>query len=307
MSHVAHLHTAGLRHLGSLQLHDLCRLRDEMNVLWKQGQATFSNEVYDKVVDGIAYELGQLISDPYEYVNKREENALKLMMDYLNEVYGQGNPLVSNEIWQLIKRELSLRASLPSSDSIVSPGHWTRMTLTESPVRLISLSQSSDEFKDLCSFFSQSLGQSSTVIYSIVRIENLRLWSMFQSVQSMIPNKTITRLIHGTASSVHQKLVLNHGFVQSFCPGGLIGDGIYLAVKASYSNCDPFVLKRTAHRRELFICQVLLGQSVQGKGGMKSPPVGSHSVFDHQQNNEMFCIFNPYQAYPQYLIQYDYK
>ena len=307
MSHVANLHSTGLRYLGSLQLHELCRLRDEMNTLWKNGQVMFSNNVYDKVVDGIAYELSQLTSDPYVYVSKREECALKLLMDYLNEVYGQGDPLVSDEIWKLINRELSLRASLPSSASLVLPGHWTSMTLSESPVRLISLSRSSDEFKDLCTFFRQSLNQPSTVIYSIVRIENLRLWSMFQSVQQVMPNKTITRLFHGTASSEHQKLVLHHGFVHSFCPGGLIGDGVYFAVNAKYSNCDPFVLRRTGHRRELFICQVLLGQSSQGRTGMKSPPVACHSLFDQTQNNDMFCIFNAYQAYPQYLIQYDYE
>jgi poly [ADP-ribose] polymerase 10/14/15 len=99
-----------------------------------------------------------------------------------------------------------------------------------------------------------------------------------------------------------------HGFHRSFCPGGAIGDGVYFAVNASYSNQAPYVLKKTNHRRELFICQVLLGNSSQGSYGAKSPAQGCHSLFncnDHQNN--MFCIFNNYQAYPEYIVQYDYE
>ena len=88
----------------------------------------------------------------------------------------------------------------------------------------------------------------------------------------------------------------------------LIGDGVYFAVNADYSNNDSYVLKRTNHRRELFICQVLLGNSSQGMSGCKSPAQDCQSVYRINGNgNNMFCIFNNYQAYPEYIVQYDYE
>jgi poly [ADP-ribose] polymerase 10/14/15 len=99
-----------------------------------------------------------------------------------------------------------------------------------------------------------------------------------------------------------------HGFYGSYCPGGLIGDGVYFAVNAHYSDNHPYVLKKTNHRRELFICQVLLGNSSQGARGVKSPAQGCHSLFLYNNNqNDQFCIFNNYQAYPEYIVQYDYE
>jgi hypothetical protein len=180
------------------------------------------------------------------------------------------------------------------------------MSLNEMPIQFISLSRSSQEFQDISDFFSKSLGKSSIVIYSIIRIQNLRLWHIFQELQKVIPNGS-RRLIHGTASPAHQKLVMHHGFYHSFCPGGTIGDGVYFAVNAHYSDNIPYVLKKTNHRRELFICQVLLGNSSQGAGGVKAPAQGCHSVFHlNNDSNGEFCIFNPYQAYPEYIVQYDY-
>jgi hypothetical protein len=51
---------------------------------------------------------------------------------------------------------------------------------------------------------------------------------------------------------------MHHGFDQSYCDNGLIDDGIYFAIHGSYSNNELYVMKKTGHRRELFICQVLV-------------------------------------------------
>lgn len=99
-----------------------------------------------------------------------------------------------------------------------------------------------------------------------------------------------------------------HGFYSSFCPGGAIGDGVYFAINAHYSDQNPYVLKKTNHRRELFICQVLLGNSSQGRCGAKSSAQGCHSLHASEGiSNNMFCIFNNFQAYPEYIVQYDYQ
>ena len=305
--HAAKLGSTGIRYLGDLQLDDLCQLQEELDSLWKSGQSTISNALYDKVVDGISYEMSQLSGDPYNFAVKKTDSELKKMVAYLTQLHSQGKPRVDNSIWDILNQELSLRNVIIPDSTITFPSHWTAVSTIESPVTFISLSRSSQEFQEISNFFIKSLQQPSAVIYSIIRIQNTRLWHMHQQVQKAISSIS-TRLIHGTASPVHQKLVTYQGFYRSYCPGGLIGDGIYFAVQANYSNNDPYVLKKTSHRRELFICQVLLGQSIQGRSGFKSLPYGYHSLFNNAGNrNDMFCIFNHYQAYPEYIVQYDYE
>lgn len=298
-----------MSYLAHLQLDDLCSIKDQLDSLWSKGQSPIPNRLYDKIVDSIDYELNLLKSDSYTYIVKKTDIQTKKLLDYFNDLYNQGRPMIDNAVWDILNRECSLRQAMTSVSSITTPSYWTSVSLDELPVQFVPLSRSSQEFIDLSNYFVQSLGQKSTVIYSIIRIQNLRLWSLFQQLKKIIPNES-RRLIHGTASSAHQKLIMHHGFVQSFCPGGLIGDGVYFAVHASYSNNPPFVLKRTNERRELFICQVLLGKSSQGGSGVKSTDVstGYHSVFHHSNENmnDMFCIFNAYQAYPEYIVQYDY-
>jgi hypothetical protein len=305
--HATNLKNIGIKYLNDLQLDDLYLLQDELNTLWKNGQSLVSNNFYDKIVDSIDYETTQLKTDPYKFAVKKSDVELKKLVNYLTQVHSQGKSLVENSVWDILNHELTIRNMINLNSITSYPSNWTTMSLNELPIQFISLFRSSQEFQDLSNFFSQSLGKPATVIYSIIRIQNLRLWYIFQELKKQISNN-IQRLIHGTASPTHQKLVMYHGFGHSFCSGGLIGDGIYFAVKASYSDNNPYVLKKTNHRRELFICQVLLGNSSQGQGGLKSPAQGCHSVFHYNNvHNDMFCIFNPYQAYPEYIVQYDYE
>lgn len=303
----ANLINIGIKYLADLQINDLCQLRDELDALWKNGQSKVSNHVYDKVVDSIDYELTQLKNDPYNYASRKSDSELKKLLDYFNQKHSQGQALIEDSVWDVLNQELTMRNVMNSNSASTYPSHWTTMSLTENPIQFISLARSSQEYEDISKYFSASLGKPSVVIYSIIRIQNLRLWSIFQELQKSIPHAS-RRLIHGTNSVTHQKLVMYHGFYRSFCPGGAIGDGVYFAIQASYSDQHPYVLKKTNHRRELFICQVLLGKSSQGAWGLKSPAQGCHSVFNLNNDwNNMFCIFNNYQAYPEYIVQYDYE
>ena len=254
----------GIKYLGELQLDDLCQLQDELNTLWANGQSAVSNDLYDKVTDSINYEITQLKSDPYNYAVKKDDTELKKLLDYLTQLHSQGKGIVENSVWDILNHELTMRNGINFNSTVTCPSNWTPMSFNEIPIQFISLSRSSQEFQDISDFFSKSLAKSSTVIYSIIRIQNLRLWYIFQELQKIIPNG-IRRLFHGTASPTQQKLIMYHGFYHSFCPGGLIGDGVYFAVNAHYSDNPPFVMKKTNHRRELFICQVLLGNSSQGR------------------------------------------
>lgn len=298
--------TIGIKYLADLQLNELCQLRDELDIQWKNGQSVVSDKLYDKVIDSIDYELPQLKTNTYEYGVKRTDQQLKNLLDYLTQLHSQGKSIVENIVWDILNRELNIRQALIKNTTLSYPSNWTTMSLNENPIQFISLDHSSEEYQNISNFFLKSLEKSSSVIYSIIRIQNLRLWYIFQELQKLIPHNT-QRLFHGTASHTHQKLIMYHGFCSSFCPGGAIGDGVYFAVHAHYSDQNPYVLKKTNHRRELFICQAIIGNSGQGYYGAKSPPSGCHSLHASASNsNTMFCIFNNFQVYPEYIVQYDY-
>ncbi|CAF4633839.1 unnamed protein product [Rotaria sp. Silwood2] len=237
----------------------------------------------------------------------KTDSEVKGLVDYFTQRQAQGQSRIGNSSLGILQKELALRNDTIVDPTIQFPSHWTNMYPTDSSVQLIPLTRSSQEFQEISDYFIKSLGHPSTVIYSIIRIQNIRLWNIYQQVQRTI-QCTSTRLIHGTASLSQQKLITFHGFYWSYCPNGLIGDGIYFALNASYSNNDPYVMKKTPHRRELFICQVLLGQTTLGKNGLQSPPQGFHAVhFSNTHQIDEFCIFNHYQAYPEYIVQYDYE
>ena len=65
---------------------------------------------------------------------------------------------------------------------------------------------------------------------------------MFQQVRKAIES-IITSLIHETSSLVRQKLVKYQEFHYSYCPDGLIGNGVYFAVPTDYPNNNAYVLK----------------------------------------------------------------
>lgn len=305
--HAAKLTNLGIKYLNNLQLDDLYQLKEELDIQWQNGQSKISNNLYDKIVDSINYETTQLKSDPYNYVILKTDNDLKKLLDFFNLLHSHGKSPIENSVWDILDHELTLRKTMIFDSKLPHPLNWTTMSLNENPIEFITLSQSSQEFQDTSALFSKSLAKPSVAIYSIIRIQNLRLWLIFKELQKVIPNN-IQHLFHGTASPVHQKLIKYHGFYHSFCPGGLIGDGVYFSVNAHYSDNPPYVLKRTNHRKELFICEVLLGNPSQGASGIKAPAPGCHSVFHMcDSNNDMFCIFNSYQAYPKYIVQYDYE
>ena len=298
----------GIHYLADLQLHQLWQLREELNILWNNGQTKVSNNLYDKVVDSINYELTRLTDDPYDFVIHKTDADLHNFVAYFGQLYSRGQSPFNNDIWDIIHQEHILRKNLTTDSSITYPTHWTTTSSRESSsVQLIPLSRSSKEFQDLSHYFIHSLGRPSTIIYSIIRIENTRLWNIHQQLQRQI-QCTSTRLIHGTASSAQQKSIIYHGFYRSYCPNGTIGDGVYFALRARYSNDDPYVMRRTPHRRELFICQVLLGKTTLGQRGLQAVPTGYHAVH-YSNSNEIdeFCVFNHYQAYPEYIVQYDYE
>ncbi|XP_054023520.1 uncharacterized protein LOC104297220 [Dryobates pubescens] len=193
--------------------------------------------------------------------------------------------------------------------------------LEEEEVRLLSLSEDSEEFAATVCQFYQSLEEQHGRI-SVVRVQKLihpLLYQQYQLKKGSVarecaPGTVVERvLFHGTTEGCSREICL-HGFNRSFCGrnGTLYGLGVYFAVSAALSARDQFSPPSPDGSKFIFMAQVLTGDYVKGSPGLRAPPLraqpGScpprryHSVVNSSQRPSIFVIFNDTQAYPQYLI-----
>lgn len=84
--------------------------------------------------------------------------------------------------------------------------------------------------------------------------------------------------------------------------------GSYFARDASYSHayCQPAVKTNT-----MFVARVLVGDYVRGNAAYVRPPTKSvdglrfyDSCVDNELNPSIFVVFEKYQIYPEYIIEY---
>ncbi|XP_068017174.1 protein mono-ADP-ribosyltransferase PARP10 isoform X2 [Melanerpes formicivorus] len=193
--------------------------------------------------------------------------------------------------------------------------------LEEEEVRLLSLSEDSEEFAATVCQFYQSLEEQHGRI-SIVRVQKLihpLLYQQYQLKKGSVarecaPGTVVERvLFHGTTEGCSREICL-HGFNRSFCGrnGTLYGLGVYFAVSAALSARDQFSPPSPDGSKFIFMAQVLTGDYVKGSPGLRAPPLRAqpgncpprryHSVVNSSQRPSIFVIFNDTQAYPQYLI-----
>ena len=100
----------------------------------------------------------------------------------------------------------------------------------------------------------------------------------------------------------------------SFFLAAYYGDGVYFALKATYSARDLYSRPDNQGHKRIYLCNVLTGEYTTGTQGMRIPPQKTgqqaHILYDSLVNNanakkmEMFIIFNDTQAYPAYLITF---
>ena len=91
-----------------------------------------------------------------------------------------------------------------------------------------------------------------------------------------------------------------------------IGNGVYFAVNASYSDQPTYSPADSSGHKKVYRCLVLTGDYCPGKSGMRVPPAKAgnqaHILYDSVTNNTvqpiMFVIFHDCQAYPEHIITY---
>jgi hypothetical protein len=195
---------------------------------------------------------------------------------------------------------------------------------------LFAVNKSSDEFAEVAARFLETLPHATIV--SIERVQNTAMHEAFLLQASTLKKqlgadwddkKHRKKLWHGTQAV---DAIVNSQDGYGFLPllsgsktGAIWGDGTYVARDAKYSDNYAQTLQsgQKLHKQMLLV-DVLLGQSVQGKEGMKMCPLlpgekhkryNSLYGFDpavprDPDDPTIFVIQHSNQAYPSYLLTY---
>uniref|UniRef100_A0A3B4EB42 Poly (ADP-ribose) polymerase family, member 12a n=1 Tax=Pygocentrus nattereri TaxID=42514 RepID=A0A3B4EB42_PYGNA len=208
--------------------------------------------------------------------------------------------------------ESKLKCETSMSSSVVVPAHWDRGALPEFSYKLVPLSRADAEFVMLEKMFKETMPKHT--IISIQRNQNSSLWKVFQWQKEQMKERNAGRdvderyLFHGTDQSLIQP-ICEQNFDWRICGvhGTLYGKGSYFARDAKYS--DSYA-KSKAGPKMMFAALVLVGEFAKGKSSYLRPPQRKDtqsfydSCVDNEANPAIYVIFEKYQVYPEYIIEY---
>ncbi|NXX74520.1 PAR12 polymerase, partial [Urocolius indicus] len=177
----------------------------------------------------------------------------------------------------------------------------------------VEIGSTSAEFNRIKQLFCQTMKNYS--VLKIQRIQNPSLWKVFQWQKEQMKrenkgNEVNERLLfHGTKTTFIEAICL-HNFDWRICGsnGTSYGKGSYFARDASYSHryCQPMVKTNI-----MFVARVLVGDYIRGNAAYVRPPAKSvdglrfyDSCVDNELNPSIFVVFEKYQIYPEYIIEY---
>ncbi|XP_033881063.1 protein mono-ADP-ribosyltransferase PARP12-like isoform X2 [Acipenser ruthenus] len=203
--------------------------------------------------------------------------------------------------------------SVRNSTSQSVPSHWLQSAVPDFGYKLVLLSSSSEEFKQVQDLFQRTLPKST--IQKIERIQNLGLWEVFQWQKEQMKKKTGGKVVdertlfHGTEKALLEA-ICQQNFDWRMCGvhGTAYGKGSYFARDASYSHNYA---KTKDGQHIMFAAKVLVGEFTRGNSSFKRPPskdarsTGLYdSCVDNTDNPSIFVIFEKHQIYPEYVIEY---
>ncbi|NXJ50319.1 PAR12 polymerase, partial [Spizaetus tyrannus] len=216
---------------------------------------------------------------------------------------------VSSEDVQKIRKG-QRDSSIPNQ---VCPVHWDQSALPDLGYKAVEVSNTTSEYNRIKQLFHQTM--KSYKVLKIQRIQNPSLWKVFQWQKEQMKRenggKEVSErlLFHGTKMSFVEAICV-HNFDWRICGsnGTSYGKGIYFARDASYSHayCQPAVKTNI-----MFVARVLVGDYVKGNAAYVRPPTKSvdglrfyDSCVDNELNPSIFVVFEKYQIYPEYTIEY---
>ncbi|KAM6212072.1 protein mono-ADP-ribosyltransferase PARP12-like [Sarcoramphus papa] len=216
---------------------------------------------------------------------------------------------VSSEDVQKIKKG-QRDSSIPNQ---ACPIHWDQSALPDLGYKAVEISNTTSEYNRIKQLFHETM--KSYKVLKIQRIQNPSLWKVFQWQKEQMKRENGGKevyeklLFHGTKVSFLEAICL-HNFDWRICGsnGTNYGKGSYFARDASYSHayCQPAVKTNI-----MFVARVLVGDYVKGNAAYVRPPAKSvdglrfyDSCVDNELNPSIFVVFEKYQIYPEYIIEY---
>ncbi|KAL1257021.1 hypothetical protein QQF64_012566 [Cirrhinus molitorella] len=202
---------------------------------------------------------------------------------------------------------------ISASSSVEVPSYWDKGALDNFTYKNVPLQSSSKEYQRVAAMFHRTLPKS--VIQSIERVQNLSLWKVFQwqKEQMNVRNggSAVDQryLFHGTDESLIAA-ICEQNFDWRICGshGTLYGKGSYFARDASYS--DRYAKTRNSRTKKMFVALVLVGNFTRGNTSLVRPPQKPNSqgfydsCVDNEANPAIFVVFEKFQVYPEYIIEY---
>ncbi|KAM9481049.1 protein mono-ADP-ribosyltransferase PARP12-like [Clarias gariepinus] len=200
----------------------------------------------------------------------------------------------------------------PCSSSVEFPGHWDKNALPSFSYKIVPLPSSAPDYNAVTSLFKRTM--SSSTIHSIKRVQNPSVWRVFHWQKEQMKERNAGReideryLFHGTDKSLIEA-ICEQNFDWRICGvhGSLYGKGSYFARDARYA--DRFAKSKAGYKM-IFVALVLVGEFTQGSSSLVRPPQKSSSTgfydscVDNTSNPAIFVIFEKYQIYPEYIIEY---
>ncbi|XP_028941467.1 zinc finger CCCH-type antiviral protein 1, partial [Antrostomus carolinensis] len=216
---------------------------------------------------------------------------------------------VSSEDVQKIKKG-QRDSSIPNQ---ACPSHWDQSALPDLGYKAVEISNTTAEYNKIKQLFHQTM--KNYTVLKIRRIQNPSLWKVFQWQKEQMKRENGGKevneklLFHGTKINFVEAICV-HNFDWRICGsnGTNYGKGSYFARDASYSHayCQPAVRTNI-----MFVARVLVGEYVKGNAAYVRPPAKSvdglrfyDSCVDNELNPLIFVVFEKYQIYPEYLIEY---
>ncbi|KAH3732537.1 hypothetical protein Pelo_16628 [Pelomyxa schiedti] len=292
---------------------------DSIVALWRQAQILYSQSRFSidngdwNVFDEMAklYESkfqGEwylLRTNPLETILSLSDFGLKELYDHLSQLWKAHTPAVPDLIFDLFEKEIADRnepIQVYPFPTYWSARHERLSNGSLSPIDFVPVTDDAERASILGKFTS-TLG-TTAIIISVHRIQNYGYWQEYyrrvQRLSARWGSSNELILFHGSFAREMQVVAARYGHSKSICPCGSIGDGIYFAINSNYSH-NGYVTKNSDGSKEMFVCRVSVGHTTKGRLGLKSPPPTFDSVTNYPV---MYCIFDQFQAYAEYVIRY---
>ncbi|NXO65298.1 PAR12 polymerase, partial [Phainopepla nitens] len=200
-----------------------------------------------------------------------------------------------------------------SSIQKICPSHWDASALPNLGYKAVVISSATSEYNGIKQMFHQTMKNYS--ILKIQRIQNPSLWKVFQWQKEKMKRENggkevqEKQLFHGT-DVTSMETICTQNFDWRICGsnGNNYGKGIYFARDAVYSHT---YCPATPQGHSMFVARVLVGDYVQGNAAYVRPPQKCadklwfyDSCVDNESNPSVFVVFEKYQIYPEYIIEY---